>query len=50
MKSLNYIIGLVLLAFGAKAAYEGENITVLNSKNFKEEVMDIAVNIIFFLY
>jgi protein disulfide-isomerase A6 len=49
MKSLNYIIGLVLLAFGAKAAYEGENITVLNSKNFKEEVMDIAsVNVVVF--
>jgi len=43
MKTLNYIFGLALLAFSARAAYEGDNITVLDSKNFQKEVMDIAV-------
>jgi len=49
MKTLNYIFGLALLAFSARAAYEGDNITVLDSKNFQKEVMDIAqVNVVVF--
>jgi len=43
MKGFKYIIGLTLLAFGVKAAYEGKNIVVLDEKNFQKEVMDIAV-------
>ncbi|ORX38798.1 hypothetical protein BCR36DRAFT_588278 [Piromyces finnis] len=42
MKSLNFIIGLVLFVFSANALYEGENITVLDSGNFKQKVMDTA--------
>jgi len=49
MKTLSYIISLVFLAFGVKAFYEGDNITVLDSKNFQKEVMDVAqVNVVVF--
>jgi len=42
MKTLNFIFGLALLIFGARAAYEGENIIVLDNKNFNKEIMDTA--------
>lgn len=49
MKSFIYIIGLILLSFGVNAVYEGENISTLDSKNFKQEVLDPApVNIVVF--
>jgi len=49
MKSFIYIIGLILLSFGVNAVYEGENISTLDSKNFKQEVLDPAVNIFYLI-